>query len=148
MAFTNILIPIDFSDHSVRALRQAIGLAREGGAKLTLMHVGVLPHVVASDYGLSGASSALLTQVGEQAAREQLHRLEGLAKAEIPESLGHANLLREGYPPREILDQVKQGGHDLVVLGTHGRTGLQRLLLGSVAERVVREAHVPVMVVP
>ncbi|MCB9758507.1 MAG: universal stress protein [Alphaproteobacteria bacterium] len=149
MPYRNILVPVDLSETSARALRQAIELARHAKGKLTLLNVGILPHVYSDELALGGGvAGPLFTQAGEQAAKEQRHRLERLARQEIPESLEYRILVREGYPPQEILEQIADGEHDLVVMGTHGRTGLKRALLGSVAERVLRESPVPVLVVP
>lgn len=144
--FSNLLVPIDFSDHALSALRLAIDVARSGGARITLLHVGVVPHVYSSELGLGGAIGPLFTEMSEQVAREQRHRLEKVAREEIPEGVNYEIVLREGFPPEEVLAQVQQGEHDLVVMGTHGRTGLGRVFLGSVAERVVRECPVPVLV--
>lgn len=146
MPFKKILVPMDFSEHALHALRLAISLARSSGGSITLLHVGVVPHVYATELGLAGAASPLFAQMSEDIAKEQRHHLERVASEEIPAGLSHDVALREGFPPEEVLSQVKDGGYDLVVMGTHGRTGLGRVLLGSVTERVVRECPVPVMV--
>lgn len=144
--FKNILVPIDFSDSSLAALRLAISMARSAGGQLTLLHIGVVPHLYATELGLGGAVGPLFAEMSQQISAEQKHRLSRLAAEEIPEGLPHTLLLREGFPPEEVLAQVKSGQHDLVVMGTHGRTGMQRVFLGSVTERVVRECPVPVLV--
>ena len=144
--FSNILVPVDFSEHSVNATRLAIEIARLFGSKITLIHIGVVPHVYSTELGLGGTAGPLFSEMSQAAAAEQYHRLERLAKEEVPESLQVTTLVREGFPPEEILAQVESGGHDLVVMGTHGRTGIGRVLLGSVTERVVREIKVPIMV--
>ena len=144
--FSNILVPVDFSEHSVNATRLAIEIARLFGSKITLIHIGVVPHVYSTELGLGGTAGPLFSEMSQVAAAEQYHRLERLAKEEVPESLEVTTLVREGFPPEEILAQVESGGHDLVVMGTHGRTGIGRVLLGSVTERVVREIKVPIMV--
>lgn len=146
MPFSKILVPMDFSEHALHALRLAISLARATGAHITLLHIGVVPHVYATELGLAGMASPALVQMSEDISREQKHRIERIAADEIPETLSHDVVLREGFPPEEILAQVAASGHDLVVMGTHGRTGIGRVLLGSVTERVVRECTVPVMV--
>lgn len=148
MPFKNILVPTDLSETSLRAIRKSVELARAAGGSITLLHVGILPHIYSTDMGFAQPVGPLFVQASEQAAREQRHQLERIARQEIPETVGHRILVREGYPPQEILDQVRDGQHDLVVMGTHGRTGIKRALLGSVAERVIRESSVPVLVVP
>lgn len=148
MSFRKILVPTDFSEASVRAIRLAVALARHSGGEITLMHVGILPHIYSAELGMSGGVGPLFTQAGEEMAREQRHHMEKIATEEIPDTVHHRTVIREGYPPQEVLAQVMDGGHDVVVMGTHGRTGLKRVLLGSVAERVIRECPVPVMVTP
>ena len=148
MPFKNILVPTDLSETSLRAIRRAVELARSSGGTITLLHVGILPYVYSTDMGFAQPVGPLFVQASEQAAREQRHNLERTARQEIPETISHRVVVREGYPPQEILDQVTAGQHDLIVMGTHGRTGLKRALLGSVAERVIRESTVPVLVVP
>lgn len=144
--FRNILVPTDFSEASIAALRLAVRMAQPTGARLTLMHIGVVPHVYATEWGMSGHTGPLFHQLAEEVNTEQCRRLEELARAEVPEGLAVVTLIREGFAPEEVNAQVKDGGHDLVIMGTHGRTGLRRALLGSVTERVVRECPVPVMV--
>jgi len=144
--FTNILVPTDFSEASVAALRLAVRMARPNGARITLMHIGVVPHVYATEWGMSGHTGPLFHQLAEEVNAEQRRRLEELARAEVPEGMSVVTLIREGFAPEEVNAQVADGGHDLVIMGTHGRTGLRRALLGSVTERVVRECTVPVMV--
>ncbi len=142
----DILVPIDFSDASLRALREAVGLVRACGGKITLLHIGVVPHIYATDLGPTATVGTQLLALSRQLAQEQEHHLQKVAKEEIPEDVEFATVLREGFPPSEILAQLEEGGHSLLCMGTHGRTGLKRVLLGSVTERVLREAKVPVIV--
>jgi nucleotide-binding universal stress UspA family protein len=144
--FKKILVPIDFSDTSLAALRLAIQVARGNGAHLTLLHVGVVPHFYATELGMAGPAGPLFTEMSAEITREQRHRLDQVCREEVPPGLSHATLIREGFPPEEVLAQVAEGEHDLVVMGTHGRTGIRRALLGSVTERVVRECKAPVLV--
>lgn len=142
--FSSVLVPTDFSEPSLHALALALRLVRPGG-QITLLHVGVVPHLVASEYGFAGASGPLFAQLSAEVNKEQLARLQQLAEDHLPAGLSRTLLVREGYAPDEILEEVKANGHDLVVMGTLGRTGLQRALLGSVTERVVRTCPVPVL---
>jgi nucleotide-binding universal stress UspA family protein len=145
--FKDLLVPIDFSDHSAVALRLALHLARDQGARLTLLHVGLAPGAGTYDLGGYGVLvPETLVQLHESAAREQMHALRKLAREEIPDDVPYAPLVREGTPVDEILAQVREGNHDLVVMGTHGRSGVARAFLGSVTERVLRHATVPVLV--
>ena len=142
----DILVPIDFSEASLHALREAVSLVRVTGGKVSVLHVGVTPHLYATDLGPTGAAGTQLLALGRELALEQEHALERVCKQEIPEGIEHRQILREGFPPQEILEQVKDGKHDLVVMGTHGRTGIKRVLLGSVTERVLRECTVPALI--
>jgi nucleotide-binding universal stress UspA family protein len=144
--FTNILVPTDFSDASVAAIRLAVRMSQSSNARLTLMHIGVVPHVYATEWGMSGHTGPLFHQLAEEVNTEQRRRLEEIARAEVPEGMEVVTVIREGFAPEEVNQQVEDGGHDLVIMGTHGRTGLRRAILGSVTERVVRECTVPVMV--
>lgn len=146
MNFSHILVPVDFSEASERALTLALSLASKTGGRVTLLHVGVMPHFYATEIGLAGPSATLLQQLSREVAQDQRRRLDRLAEERAPEGLVVETVLREGFPPTEVLAQVESDGHDLVVMGTSGRTGVQRALLGSVTERVVRECPVPVMV--
>jgi nucleotide-binding universal stress UspA family protein len=146
MIFHHILVPLDFSEGSVRALRLAVGLARHGGAKLSLLHVGVVPHVYDTELAVVGVGPSVFMDLSEQIAAEQKHRMERLAKEEVPPGLETALLVREGFAPDEIISAITELQPDLVVMGTHGRTGLRRALLGSVTDRVLRQAEVPILV--
>lgn len=144
MAFREILVPVDFSETSLHALRLAVDLARESGGRVTLLHVGVVPYV---DVGPFGASIPnVIVAAHEQLAAEQREALERLARDEVPEAVPVRFQVREGFPPSEILAEAEAGGHDLICIGTHGRTGIERVILGSVAERVIRGAHTAVLV--
>lgn len=145
--FTDILVPTDFSDHATTALRLAIKLARESKGRITLMHVGLAPGVGIYDLGVySVPMTDTLITMHEQAAKEQKHLLDRIARQEIPEDVPFQTLAVEGFPPEEIVAQAERGKHDLIVIASHGRTGLARAFLGSVAERVLRHAPVPVLV--
>lgn len=147
MSFKELLVPIDFSTSSIRALRMAIGLSRHAQGRITVLHVGLAPGMGQFDLGAYGVPVPdALVQIHEQAAVEQRHALEKLAREEIPDDVPWQAVVREGFPPDEILGQAKAGHHDLLVMGTHGRSGLERVVLGSVTERVLRRADLPVLV--
>jgi nucleotide-binding universal stress UspA family protein len=142
--FQNVLVPIDFSDNATRALRLAVKVAREHKGRITLMHVGLAPGVLQPEAFGPGIPVALV-QLHEQLATEHTHALEKLGRDEIPEDVLWRVLLKEGTPVDEILKESREGGYDLLVMGTHGRGGLDRLFLGSVTERVLRQADLPVL---
>ncbi len=135
--FRGILCPTDFSDSSEAAFRLAADLARCHRCRLVLLHVLEVP---ASAY-LGGV---LVPDPAEQAdeARARLERLQPDGPAVEVE-----RRLVEGQPAEEIVQAATETGCDLIVLGTHGRTGVGRLLLGSVAEQVLRNAPCPVLTV-
>ena len=135
-----ILVPTDGSPEVERALEYAFDLARSHDATVRAIYVvdvagyGNLPMEAALE-GVSGA----LHEEGEKA----IGRVEELA----PDDVEVETKVLEGSPSRVIVDQARPGECDLVVMGTHGRAGINRLLLGSVTERVVRRAPVPVLAV-
>ena len=143
--FRELLVPTDLSEGSLGALRLAIKIARESKGRITLLHVGVTPMPIGLEsYG--AVSAEVLEGLREQMARENRHACEKIIADELPTGMEYRIALREGYPPEEIAAEAKASTADVVVMGTHGRTGLQRVLLGSVAERVIRTSEVPVLV--
>ena len=138
-----ILVPIDFSDCSLRALDLASTIALPFGAKLTLLHV-VEPGVYQQSY--FGVTPPLeeSNQNLVEAGRE---RLSALGRKRIGHRLRTESLVRIGRAHSEIPDTASALSADLIVMGTHGYTGLKHVLLGSTAERVVRHAPCPVLTV-
>jgi nucleotide-binding universal stress UspA family protein len=132
-----ILHPTDFSEHSQSAFGLACALARDYGARLLVLHVAAVPTVVYGEGVLPPNPEEI-----RAAAQEQLDRLT------VPDAnLRAERLLREGDAAAEILRSAVEANADLIVMGTHGRTGLERLLLGSVAEHVLRKAPCPLLIV-
>jgi nucleotide-binding universal stress UspA family protein len=131
-----ILHPTDFSESSAMALRLACSLARDHGARLVLLHV-VPPPVVVFEAGL-------VTEPGWDYP-ELINKLRDLA-TENPQVATEPHVV-EGDPATEIVRLAGKVACDMVVMGTHGRTGLRRLLMGSVAESVLRKAPCPVLTV-
>lgn len=146
MSFQRILVPVDFSDAALAAVDLARDLALLSGGRVHLLHVGMFPHFASVELSMLGAAGPTLLTMSEEVAERIEERLQELGRERLGEALPWSVTLREGYAPEEILDEVEQEGCDLVVMGTHGRTGLERVLLGSVADRVVRACTVPVMV--
>lgn len=144
--FENVLVAIDFSEGSTRALRAGIAMARTTGAKLTLLHVGISQAIMVSQIWMDAVSPAMV-EIHDRLAREAQRQLDRLMRDEVPETLRGRVLLREGVAADTIVQQISLGSYDLVVMGTHGHTGMQRVILGSVAERVLRHSPVPVLVV-
>jgi universal stress protein A len=137
-----ILCAIDFSDLSRVALADAAALARRLDAELALVHVYEPPPPVALDVVVPTEG------LFESASAELEGRLEAwTSDAQMLAGRPVRSIVRVGIPATEIVHCATEDGVDLIVLGTHGRSGLKRLVLGSVAERVLREAHCPVLVV-
>jgi nucleotide-binding universal stress UspA family protein len=139
-----VLAPTDFSSHSEKAVRFACGLAERFGADLHLVHV--LSEIIPAgpDPLLMPVMPAQFYQENEERAKETLQRLLdpswGKPKATV-------SAVRWGSPVEAIVDYAGEQNIDLIVIATHGRTGLSHVLLGSVAERIVRESPCPVLTI-
>ncbi len=146
--FRSILVPVDYSEHSKTSVRYAAELARSVGAALDVVHVWDRP---------SYASDAVLVRRPGEAHCSLAELIQTNAEKDMNDFLGSLSLppdtkldhrLLSGDPAGRLIEELRRGQHDLVVLGTHGRTGLMHLLLGSVAEKLVRLSPVPVLTVP
>ncbi|TAJ10523.1 MAG: universal stress protein [Nitrospirae bacterium] len=135
-----LLVPVDFSDHSLEALEYAARVAKQFGAALTLLHV-IEPVAYGLDFTLSIGGDARETRAGLEA------RLADLAAPLLAQGLAVKPLVRGGTPADSILDWTRHQACDLIVMGTHGRRGLAHLAGGSVAEAVLRRAPCPVLTV-
>ncbi len=144
ISIKTILCPTDFSDCSGAALALATDLAKSLGAKLHVLHVFQLPSYVGWEDGMvvAAASLQILDQLRKRADEALAAQLDACRKAGVEASVEQV----DGLPYHQIVQ--RSPSFDLVVMGTHGRTGLPRLMLGSVAERVVRLAKCPVITVP
>jgi nucleotide-binding universal stress UspA family protein len=138
--FRHILVPVDFEPPSRRALDAAIDLALKFDARLTVLHAWDLPTYA---YTNSLYLSTDIWTTLERAAREQLESEVAEVQKRFPRA---ERLLVRGPASTEILAAAERVKADLVIVGTHGRRGLNRMVLGSVAESVVRGAKVPVLV--
>jgi nucleotide-binding universal stress UspA family protein len=137
LTMKRILHPTDFSPSSLGAFQMACALARDYGATLTVLHV-IAPPIVA--YGEGVIPSDVTDVMGQ--ARAQLERLEPT----VPKVSVERRIV-EGDAATEILRIAQESKCDAIAIGTHGRTGLGRLLMGSVAEQVMRRAACPVITV-
>jgi len=143
--FQRILVPVDGSDASSHALSTAIDLARQTGGRLRLMHV-LEDAAYLAGYDPTGAAAGELFRASREGGERIL-------------AADHARVQAEGVPvdtvfmdqlgqrlAQSVADTAQQWGADLVVVGTHGRRGISRLMLGSGAEEIIRLATVPVLV--
>jgi universal stress protein A len=140
--FRRILVPVDFSEHSQVALEHACDLAETLGAELHLLHVNE-PWPPATS-----VTSEAYPMFHEFVVEENVRAEKELAELKVPNH-GTRPLLRVtriGHVEHEILKYIDESGIDLVVIGTHGRTGIAHWIMGSVAERIVRFASCPVLV--
>jgi nucleotide-binding universal stress UspA family protein len=144
ISFKHILVPVDFGEPSDHALQTAIDLAKHYGASLTLIHTWEYPA-----YAYTGMEFSAVDLLGpiQQAAREQLADSVEKAQKALPTPDRVTGILRQGVAWRQILGTIEEVKPDLVVMGTHGRRGVKRALLGSVAEKIVRTSTAPVLTV-
>ena len=138
--FKHVLVPTDFGESADRALALAIDIASQSGAKITLIHVWFVP----AAYSAYGQGVYWPSDDIERAAKATLEKALAKAKELYPKT---ESALVFGQPWRAILALATERDVDLIVMGTHGRRGLSRLFLGSVAEKVVRLSPVPVLTV-
>ena len=134
------LVPVDFSKGSEAALKHAVQLAREKKAKLLLLHVISATFAFPLEAGFADIFEAL--DADARAGLKKLVRRHGLKSGSY-----RAILVRGVEVARVIADQAKRSRASMIVMGSHGRTGLERFMLGSVAERTLRYAACPVLIV-
>ncbi len=142
LSVKSILVPVDFSVASEKALAYAVPFARQFGAKLTLLHV--VEPIATPDFAKSFPVALADDQV-MAGCKRHLERV--VSDLEIKPKLMEKVLVRRGRAFNEIADAARTLKVDLIIISTHGYTGLKHALLGSTAERVVRHAPCPVLVV-
>ena len=145
MNVTKILLTTDLSDESQRAFEAAAQLARLSGASITLLHV--VEDVPVTAHGAPGApamhSPSIPDLVEDGKTRVAKHA------TKLPSDLTiQTDVITGANVAEAVADYAQEHGHDLIALSTHGRSGFKRFFLGSVAEKVLRHAHVPVLVFP
>lgn len=146
LSIKNVLVPTDLSEGSAEALEYARTLCRTFGARLHLLHVlettGLVNVISANGY------AAMIPDLFDDLVAEQRHKVDALISREDLQRFRVKTTVRPaGSPAREIVSYAEAENIDLIVIGTHGRTGLAHVLLGSVAEAVVRQAACPVVTV-
>jgi nucleotide-binding universal stress UspA family protein len=141
MQINHILVPIDFSRDAEDAINMAISLAKELGARITLMHVIHDVYV-----GVGEMAAALPASYYEEIEEDVKREVQTYLSKVVEAGLQGDSIVVHGVPFQSILDTIADQHIDLVIMGTHGRTGLKHVLLGSVAEKVIRMATCPVMV--
>jgi universal stress protein A len=143
MEIRQILAPTDFSEFSIQAIESAFALAQTFGAKLLLLHVVELPAYPVEGFVPSTMGTTLIDDLQRQASLDLAQVLPEPPNATVEVS----RQVVVGIPYRKIVEVAEAAKADLIVVATHGRTGLSHLVMGSVAERVVRTAPCPVLTI-
>lgn len=147
MTFHRILVPVDYSKNSAAALRFAADLAKVHGATLDVVHVWDKPtYATAEILVRQGSGTRPLSELIQENAQKDMQDF--LSGVTLPSDVPRDERLLSGDPATALVKELEKGHHDLVVVGTHGRSGLSHLMLGSVAEKLLRHAPVPVLTVP
>jgi nucleotide-binding universal stress UspA family protein len=143
MPFRRILFPTDFSPHAADAGKIAAELSQRYQAPLAVMHVVQFPGIVLPDGAVFAGPEVVVEVIAKVDKALAQAKLDLLAMGGFEVSARS----EQGTPFVEIVRTAREGGFDLIVMGTHGRTGLRHALIGSVAEKVVRKAHCPVLTI-
>ena len=143
--YDRILHATDYSKASARALAEAVALAKQNRAELLVLHVidPVTPYAVGDDIG----GAELYVKLEESAKQEAKDSMDALMDKLRKLKVTAKSLLVRGTAQEQIVKTAKNRRANLIVIGTHGRTGLSKLLMGSVANKVVSTAHCPVLTV-
>ena len=139
----NIIVPVDFSDCSLAALKYGIRFAKQRGGRITVVHVVDLGPVL-----MTSGWDYQAPYYFKAADRRDRGCMQTFLKRIDPQGVSVKALAVAGYCPAAIRDIAIKRGADLIIMSTHGRTGLRRAVMGSVAEETVRHAPCPVLVVP
>jgi nucleotide-binding universal stress UspA family protein len=140
-AISKILVPIDFSDYSKSALKYAVDFAKFFNAELSLIYV-VEPVIYPPDFSMGQIA---IPSVDFEMDKRATEELENLARKQIPKELKTRIIVKTGKPFIEIIDTADELDSDLIIIATHGHSGVEHILFGSTAEKVVRKAPCPVL---
>jgi universal stress protein A len=141
LSINSILVPIDFSDYSLKALDYAIDFSERFNAKLILVFV-IEPMIYPTDFTFGEiVPSGFEPKLEENAVNE----LKKLAEDKIGDKINFETTIRTGRPFLEIISAARELDVDLIIIATHGTTGVEHLLFGSTAEKVVKKAPCPVL---
>lgn len=137
-----ILVPIDFSEHSLNALQYAVRFAKQFKSEILLLHV-IEPVVYPTDFSFGQIAFPNVEDELHRRGEEELERLRNEVSVEVPAK----SFIRLGKPFLEITKVAKEHDVDLIIIASHGHTGVEHILFGSTAEKVIRKAHCPVLTV-
>lgn len=138
-----ILVPIDFSDYSKKALQYTVQFCKSMQAEIILVYV-IEPMIYPADLSMG---QMVIPQNELNLDQKAKSELEELAKSEIGDLLKYQILIKMGKPFMEIIETASEQDADLIIISTHGHTGVEHLLFGSTAEKVVRKAPCPVLTI-
>jgi nucleotide-binding universal stress UspA family protein len=136
-----ILVPIDFSDYSKNSLKYAVNFAKHFNSQLCLVYV-VEPVIYPPDFSMGQIAFPTVDLEMDKRAEQELL---SLAKKEIPPEMNVKSIVKTGKPFVEIIETAADEDVDLIIIATHGHTGVEHILFGSTAEKVVRKAPCPVL---
>jgi len=136
-----ILVPVDFSDYSKSSLKYAVNFSKYFKAEMILIYV-VEPVIYPPDFSMGQIAIPSVNSEWDQRAREELDKL---AKSEIPGDVKVKTIIKTGKPFLEIIETAEEEDIDLIIIATHGHSGVEHILFGSTAEKVVRKAPCPVL---
>ncbi len=143
----HILCPVDFSEYSDEALKYTMQLAQANNADVHLLHV--LPQINYYDWSLTGMSAMISEEVYIKLKEDAIHKMNKLIKHlndSYPKISVSIKIEEFSLPSESILNEAKDQKIDMIILGSHGRKGLDRILMGSVAESILRHAHCNVLI--
>ena len=141
LQYKTILVPIDFSDFSKSALKYAVTFAQHYHSKLILIYV-MEPVIYPPDFSMGQITLPTINFEVDKRAKEELNKL---AEAEIGSLVQVETVLKTGKPFIEIIETAKEVDADLIIISTHGHSGVEHILFGSTADKVVRKAPCPVL---
>ena len=141
VAINKVLVPIDFSDYSKSALKYAVNFAKSFKADMFLIYV-VEPIIYPPDFSMGQIAIPTVNTEWDERAKEELDKL---AKIHIPSDVKVTTIIKTGKPFVEIIDTALEEDIDLIIIATHGHSGVEHILFGSTAEKVVRKAPCPVL---
>jgi nucleotide-binding universal stress UspA family protein len=142
LTFKNILVPVDFTETSKKALDYAVELAKRFDSKITVLHAYEIPV-----FGFPDGALIATADIASRIANAAQQSLAATVDARKSSGVVLEGVLRTGVTWEEIHSLASELPADLIVIGTHGRRGLARALLGSVAENVIRTSKVPVLTI-
>ena len=136
-----VLVPIDFSDYSKFALKYAVDFAQKFSAEMILVYV-VEPVIYPPDFSMGQIAIPSVNTEWDIKAKEELDKL---ANSEIPDGVKVKTIIKTGKPFLEVIETAAEEDTDLIIIATHGHSGMEHILFGSTAEKVVRKAPCPVL---